>query len=66
MTILIGSAMCIYCDFETVHNCLEFVESCFEFEQSFDTLPVYMNAICPKGRKINKGNIIFEEVELNE
>lgn len=54
----IGFGMCIYCDLETVRNCLEFA-------QSFDTLPC-MNDICPKGRKINKGNIIFEEVEMNE
>lgn len=54
MPVLLGSAMCMYCDFETVRNC-------FKFAESFDTLTLCMNNICPKGRRINKGHITFEE-----
>ena len=52
----IGFAMCIYCDLETVRNC-------FKFAESFDTLTLCMNDICPKGRRIYKGDITFEKVK---
>lgn len=55
-TVMIGCAMCNHCDFQTFGNC-------FGLVQATGVVVVDMNDLCPKGRKIYKGDITFEEVK---